>query len=594
MKQNTTLLVVAVFLIASIFVADLSIPIGFIVGILYLVPIGLVFFSQSLTSFVATTLVCISLIWLDVPLSDPVPDMNRIFINKGLITVVTLLVGGLLMRYRMIQEELKFTMQSQLDTITKITEAVPAAFFILDRGCHILYANQNAESILGKKSSEFIGEKIQKQFQAEDITEYLDFQKGFIDIQGQIFHRDEEKSFQASCSLFETPDPEKRVFAIRNLSEKNSFEEHIRYAQRMEIISTMIAGIAHDMNNQIMAAQLFFESAKSGFAQIQSLKYFESGLQILKKMTLGLRQILDVNWKAEQKEEMIDVKKQMEDMRIILEHIAGKEVQLKMEICENPHTIFADQGKLEQVILNIVKNAKDAIGAKGEIRIQVFNTSLEKNIFSPNISEQLAIEISDTGGGIPENLREKIFHPLFTTKKKGVGTGMGLALSLKTVRSSGGDIRLESEMGVGSKFTILFPKYILVANSPEALPETRHRPKICIVEETGLMQAFVSKHLIRAGFDVYHYEDLLHFCEKICQSNFDCMIIDLNLSNLTNTWIDFHLMNCEKKIPTIFLTEVPMDNLPIGYNYSQLITPVQIESLISEINRKLNLEKQSA
>ncbi|MCC6274843.1 MAG: hypothetical protein IT569_03215, partial [Leptospiraceae bacterium] len=138
-------------------------------------------------------------------------------------------------------------------------------------------------------------------------------------------------------------------------------------------------------------------------------------------------------------------------------------------------------------------------------------------------------------------------------------------------------------------------KYIPAANSSEALPLTKNLPKICIVEETGLIQAYISKRMIETGFDVHHYDDLPYFCREIIQSNFDCMIIDLTLDDdKTNAWIDFHIKNCEKKIPTIFLTEVPMDNLPIGSNYSQLIKPIRIESLISEINRKLNLEKQTA
>ncbi len=216
----------------------------------------------------------------------------------------------------------------------------------------------------------------------------------------------------------------------------------------------MTSGIAHDFNNIL---QVIVGYSELVYYQLENLG---SGDDILSK----IKSINDASLKAERlirklmtfskmdqvQKEPVDINECVEDISQMLSRVIGENIILELELEEEMPQILADKTQVEQIIVNLCVNSKDAINDQGRIKIKTYETLRRSGLF-------ICLEISDTGSGMSEEVKDKIFEPFFTTKGIGQGTGLGLATVLGIVESHGGIIELDSELGIGTTFRIIFP-----------------------------------------------------------------------------------------------------------------------------------------
>lgn len=243
------------------------------------------------------------------------------------------------------------------------------------------------------------------------------------------------------------------IQTYQDVTEQKNLEFKVNRSTKMEAIGRLTSGIAHDFNNilQVILGYsdlVHYHLEKSEqhelLAKVKNIRaaaYKAEGL-IQKLMIFSKRDRVH--------KEALSINASVEEIGHMLERIIGEKISLKLELDHQVEDIVADKTQIEQIIVNLCVNAKDAIGEEGEIKIKTYNVMKKAGLF-------VCLELTDNGVGIHEHVQNKIFEPFFTTKNLGEGTGLGLATVLGIVKGHGGSIELNSKLGQGTTFKILFP-----------------------------------------------------------------------------------------------------------------------------------------
>ena len=256
--------------------------------------------------------------------------------------------------------------------------------------------------------------------------------------------------------------------------EKKKIEVQLLQAQKTETIGTLVGGIAHNFNNLLMGIQgytslMLFEtdSANPNYARLKNIeKMVESRLDIT-------RQLLAYARKGRNEVKLLDLNQLVEETSKTFGK-TRKEFTIRRELTDNLYTIEADQGQIEQVLLNLYVNAADAMSEGGELTLKTINSS-HKNIkgkhFDPKPDNYVMLSVADTGAGMDKATMKRIFEPFFTTKTVDQGTGLGLASAYGTIKAHNGYINVDSKKGVGTIFKIYLPASEIKLRKAVKIPE---------------------------------------------------------------------------------------------------------------------------
>jgi nitrogen-specific signal transduction histidine kinase len=308
----------------------------------------------------------------------------------------------------------------------------------------------------------------------------------------------------------------------RDVTARVRLEEELRHAQRMEAVGRLAGGVAHDFNNlltviisysELLTAQLSHDPRLS--RDVQEIRHAADRAAAL------TRQLLSFSRRQVLQPAALDINDVVRDTEGLLRRLIGPEIEIVARIDPAAGMVFVDKGQLEQVIVNLVVNARDAMLDGGVLTVE---TQLVRAIDAPasarahtNADHFAAIVVRDTGAGMDEATLSRIFDPFFTTKEIGRGTGLGLSTVHGILEQSGGAVTVESRVGIGSEFRILLPSFGAVhASAAEAPPpDTRlalRRPthaqrRVLLVEDDAAVRAGLRRMLDAAGYDVVEAVD---------------------------------------------------------------------------------------
>jgi PAS domain S-box-containing protein len=292
--------------------------------------------------------------------------------------------------------------------------------------------------------------------------------------------------------------------------ERRSLEDQLRQSQKMEAIGRLAGGVAHDFNNLLAVITGYSEMMARRLAEASPERRHAG--EILKAATraAGLtRQLLAFSRKQILEPKVLDLNAVVIDVEKMLQRIIGEDVRLRTSLASDVWPLLADPGQLEQVLLNLAVNARDAMPEGGSLTIETANATLlpsqSERLVGLRAGDYVRLAVSDTGCGIAPEIRDRIFEPFFTTKEQGKGTGLGLATVYGVVQQSGGHISVDSEVGKGTRFTILLPR---AASTPATAPEAsslgaeRGDETILLVEDEEMLRAATEEALSDAGYRV--------------------------------------------------------------------------------------------
>jgi signal transduction histidine kinase/CheY-like chemotaxis protein len=332
-------------------------------------------------------------------------------------------------------------------------------------------------------------------------------------------------------------------------------EAQLRQAQKLEAVGTLAGGIAHDFNNLLTVitgfTQLALSEIPEGTSSAESLNQVLSASDRATRLT---KQLLAFSRKQVLKPSVIDLGAVTDDLAPMLRRLIGEHIRLGIDRTPEPARVLADRGQLEQVIINLVVNARDAMPKGGTLTIKVRRTD-----------NGILFVTKDEGMGIPVHVRERIFEPFFTTKEQGKGTGLGLATVYGIVQQSGGRIDVESDVGVGTTFTILLPEAPQSAASAKAEEGTdvklRGQERVLLVEDEPSVRVLAKRALEDYGYRVtaaLDPEDALHIA---ADSQFDALLTDVVMPGMGGPELAQKLLELQPNLAVIYMSGYADDAL---------------------------------
>jgi hypothetical protein len=310
--------------------------------------------------------------------------------------------------------------------------------------------------------------------------------------------------------------PDGRVFgAVRDITERKRLEEQLRQAQKMEAIGRLAGGIAHDFNNVLTAifgyTDLLREDLPEASSARQDLEEVRKAAQRAAALT---RQLLAFSRQQVLQPLVLSLNELVEDIDNMLQRLLGEDVELRLALAPDAGNVRADPGQLQQVLMNLVVNARDAMPTGGKLIIETANVELTEQyaeLHQPVIpGPYVMLAVTDTGTGMDLETRAKVFEPFFTTKEKGRGTGLGLSTVYGIVKQSGGYIWVYSEPGRGTTLKTYLPR---VNAPPEALAPPREAvtlvgtETILVAEDDEMLRPLAKGLLQKLGYTVLEAEN---------------------------------------------------------------------------------------
>jgi signal transduction histidine kinase len=310
-------------------------------------------------------------------------------------------------------------------------------------------------------------------------------------------------------------------------------DEQLRQSQKLEAIGTLAGGIAHDFNNLL--------TAMSGFSQLALMKtdpkspVVEDLQQILEAANRAshlTKQLLAFSRKQVLRPAVLDVGNVICGIAPLFERLLGEQVKLRLAIEQGIPPVLADQGQLEQVLMNLAINARDAMPSGGVLTIAAAATSVHGDACAE-------VTVSDNGVGIPEHLRERIFEPFFTTKEPGKGTGLGLSTVYGIVTQSGGRIEVDSTEGIGTTFRLTLPAAKEEVLQDEGQPPLSSLPRgtetILLVEDESAVRNLARRTLESCGYTVLPASDPIEALHLAETARVDLVLSDIRMPHMTGT-----------------------------------------------------------
>lgn len=331
------------------------------------------------------------------------------------------------------------------------------------------------------------------------------------------------------------------IAVLRDVSEKRRLEDQLRQSQKLEAVGRLAGGVAHDFNNLLTVITGYGDMILRG--QASNDRPIEEILNAAERASALTRQLLAFSRRQVLQPQILNLSVSVLRITTMLGRLLGEDIALVTHLEANPWDVSADPGQIDQIIMNLAVNARDAMETGGTLTIQTANVHLDDAYASSHVGvapgDYVSLSISDTGTGMTEQTKARLFEPFFTTKEVGRGTGLGLSTVYGIVKQSGGNIWVYSELGKGTTFRIYLPRFFGSAAPQTASAYVTHKSTgnevILIVEDDPAVRKLVAAMLSNSGYQTLaaaHAEDALGICAD------STVEIDLIISDLVMPGMD--------------------------------------------------------
>jgi PAS domain S-box-containing protein len=403
--------------------------------------------------------------------------------------------------------------------LQSIIEGTSEAVYLKDSQGRYLLMNSAGARLLGSTPEEIVGKTDHELFPGREADAILQRDQEVMN-SGQMVTAEDVLTSAGSVRTYLTTknpyrDPQGKVIGVLGISvditERRRMEQHLQKAQRMESIGTFSGGIAHDFNNLLTVIKGYSYLAHADAEGHPAIR--ESVDQITKATARAaslVDQLLAFSRQQVSQPRVINLNDIVANLRKMLDRLIGEDVQIQTWLASDLGTVKADPGQVEQVLMNLAANSRDAMPAGGQLALETANVSLNRSSAGPDFNvppgSYVCLTVSDTGAGMDAKTQARIFEPFFTTKPAGKGTGLGLATVYGIVNQSGGHIGVDSQPGYGTTFRIYLPR---VSRPVEQLSPAasngvcqRGHQTILVVDDDLQLRELARKVLTSSGFTV--------------------------------------------------------------------------------------------
>jgi PAS domain S-box-containing protein len=407
--------------------------------------------------------------------------------------------------------------------------------------------------------------------------------------------------------IYENARPAAVQGTARNITERRRLEEQLWTAQKMEAIGRLAGGIAHEFGNVLTIISGYSALLQSGLKKNDELQEEVQGIQRASQRATSLvRHLLGFSKGQVFRPKTLDVRLALNEIGDMLRRLIGEDIRLKVVCDTNLGFIRFDPAQLEQVLVNLALNARDAMPSGGEFAVSAGNLDLNESIKNGNdqvgVGRYIRLRVSDTGIGMSADVVSKIFEPFFSTKER--GTGLGLSTVYGIVHQSGGSIAAESVPGQGTAFTILLPRVMALTErapgedkAPFVAPGSE---TILLVEDNEDVRLMVCEMLRSQGYNVIVAQDQMQAIFICSQKDrpIDLMLTDVVMPEMSGPQLATQIKSVRPLLPVLYMSGYTQDKFE-SYARSKepfefIQKPLTPEALAAKVREVLDTPRNSA
>ena len=509
-------------------------------------------------------------------------------------------------------------LRAQRDTLQRQAELINLAndaIIVADAKRVITAWNGGAEKMYGWKESEAVGRVIHELLQTvgpipvEEIDSVLRTTQRW---EGELVHthKDGRKITVDSRHILPRSgagDPGSFLEINRDVTERHTLQQQLTQAQKMESLGLLAGGVAHDFNN-LLTVIIGYSSMLQGALPESSADQHHKAMarEIWKagdRAAALTRQLLLFSRKQISEPRKITLNAIVLGLHSMLERLIGADVELVVSVAAEAIVIDADPGQLEQVVMNLVVNARDAMPGGGKLIIETqcvdIDATYAESHWSVSRGRHAVLAVSDSGVGMPEEVRSHIFEPFFTTKGPGKGTGLGLSTVYGIVKQSGGEVFVYSEPGRGTTFKIFFPE---AGGSVEEIRQVitpvdlRGAETILLAEDDAALRTFVCDTLAQYGYTVLvssNGREALNLAHSH-DGDIHLLLSDIVMPELGGPELALAFREARPDVPALLMSGYTDRLLPADLFTDLVQKPFTPTGLLTQIRRALTIEKSAA
>jgi len=378
------------------------------------------------------------------------------------------------------------------------------------------------------------------------------------------------------------------ILIFDNITEKKSVENQLIHAQKMEAMGELVGSVAHDFSNLLTGISGFTSIVKRNIEDQKLIFYMDKVSDLSSRAKRLTQSLLSFCRKRSSIRKSFNLNELISNITDFLYLVSGDDINFNVKLSDYPLYSLVDDLQFEQVVINLVSNAKDAVQPGGNVTLK-----LEYFLNNDTDEEYAKIIVEDNGSGIDEKIIDKICDPFFTTKGEGKGTGLGMPIVNNIVSQHGGFIEIDSKVGLGTTFSIYFP---MISNDNEVLISIEEEndssavKNILLVDDDTDVSSTIFKYLNANNYNVFVYDSPLKALEHLKNNkDIDLLITDVVMPHMNGFALYSKILSNYKRIEVIFMTGYPISNLDLmdlDININNiLLKPINLNELQEKLDK---------